>query len=73
MSHDPFATPNHDTKVIPVEGQAHGGSGHSGLGLTLGEALARIMQIDVSLSLDGNKNFMVTISGLRPAISARLC
>ncbi len=51
--------------------QARGGSGHSGLGLTLVEALARIMQLDVSLSLDSDNTFMVTISGLRPAISAK--
>ena len=48
--------------------QAHAGSGHSGLGLTLVEALAGIMQLDVDLSLDSQQNFMVTISGLRPSV-----
>ena len=48
--------------------QAHAGSGHSGLGLTLVEALAGIMHLDVRLSLDGQQNFMVTISGLRPSV-----
>ena len=47
--------------------QAHAGSGHSGLGLTLVEALAGIMQLDVNLSLDSQATFMVTISGLRPS------
>ncbi len=40
-------------------------SGHSGLGLTLVEALARIMQLDVNLQLDQQQVFMVTISGLQ--------
>jgi signal transduction histidine kinase len=43
-------------------------SGHSGLGLTLVEALARIMQLDVRLRLDQQQTFMVTISGLAPSI-----
>ena len=41
-------------------------NGHSGLGLTLVEALARIMKLDVSLRLDQQSNFMVIISGLHP-------
>jgi len=44
------------------------GSGHSGLGLTLVDALARIMRLDVSLTLDEQQSFRVTISGLNPAI-----
>ena len=44
------------------------GSGHSGLGLTLVDALARIMRLDVSLKLDEQKSFRVTISGLDPAV-----
>jgi signal transduction histidine kinase len=43
-------------------------SGHSGLGLTLVEALARIMQLDVRLRLDQQQTFMVTISGLARSI-----
>ena len=43
-------------------------SGHSGLGLTLVEALARIMQLDVRLRLDQQHTFMVTITGLAPSI-----
>lgn len=46
--------------------QARGDSGHSGLGLTLVDALANIMKLDVSLELDQQQNFMVTISGLQP-------
>ena len=42
-------------------------SGHSGLGLTLVEALAKIMSLDVALSLDNTKGFQVTISGLNTA------
>jgi signal transduction histidine kinase len=42
--------------------------GHSGLGLTLVEALARILQLDVSLRLDQQQTFMVTISGIAPSI-----
>ena len=45
-----------------------GGSGHSGLGLTLVEALAGIMQLDVNLRLDNQQTFMVTISGLNPSV-----
>ncbi len=41
-------------------------NGHSGLGLTLVDALARIMKLDVSLRLDRQSNFMVIISGLQP-------
>lgn len=47
--------------------KAHHGSGHSGLGLTLVDALARIMQLDISLHLDQQRVFMVTISGLQPS------
>jgi hypothetical protein len=45
-----------------------GGNGHSGLGLTLVEALAKIMKLNVSLRLDNQHTFMVTISGLHPAL-----
>jgi two-component system sensor histidine kinase QseC len=45
-----------------------GENGHSGLGLTLVEALAKIMKLNVSLQLDNQHNFMVTISGLHPAL-----
>ena len=43
-------------------------SGHSGLGLTLVDALARIMDLDVRLELDPGQDFMVTISGFQPAL-----
>jgi len=46
-----------------------GENGHSGLGLTLVEALAKIMKLDVSLQLDNQHAFMVTISGLHPALN----
>ena len=45
-----------------------GENGHSGLGLTLVEALAKIMKLDVNLQLDNQQTFMVTISGLHPAL-----
>ncbi len=45
--------------------QTRDNSGHSGLGLTLVDALARIMSLDVSMRLDDQKSFMVTISGLQ--------
>ena len=45
-----------------------GENGHSGLGLTLVDALARIMKLDVSLRLDQQQTFMVTISGLNPSV-----
>jgi len=45
-----------------------GESGHSGLGLTLVEALAGVMKVDVSLRLDNQQTFMVTISGLSPSV-----
>jgi signal transduction histidine kinase len=48
--------------------KAHHGSGHSGLGLTLVDALARIMKLDVSLQLDRRQIFMVTISGLQVSL-----
>lgn len=51
--------------------QAHADSGHSGLGLTLVEALAKIMKLDVSLELDQQQTFMVTISGLQPGLGPR--
>lgn len=44
--------------------KAKGDNNHSGLGLTLVDALAKIMQLDVNLTLDGQRVFMVTISGL---------
>ena len=45
--------------------KATGSSGHSGLGLTLVDALARIMMLDVNLKLDEQKSFRVIISGLQ--------
>ena len=48
--------------------RAHHEDGHTGLGLTLVDALARIMKLDVSLSLDERQTFMVTISGLQPSL-----
>ncbi len=48
--------------------KVQGGNGHSGLGLTLVEALAKIMKLDVSLRLDNQQTFMVTISGLHPSV-----
>jgi two-component system sensor histidine kinase QseC len=45
-----------------------GENGHSGLGLTLVEALAGIMKLDVDLRLDQQQTFMVTISGLNPGV-----
>ena len=45
-----------------------GENSHSGLGLTLVEALAKIMKLDVNLQLDKQHNFLVTISGLHPAL-----
>jgi signal transduction histidine kinase len=48
--------------------KAHHGSGHSGLGLTLVDALARIMKLDVNLQLDHRQIFMVTISGLQVSL-----
>ena len=42
-------------------------SGHSGLGLALVEALARIMGLKVNLALDQKRVFLVTISGLSAA------
>jgi two-component system sensor histidine kinase QseC len=48
--------------------KAQGDNGHSGLGLTLVEALAKIMNLDVDLRLDDHHTFMVTISGLHPAL-----
>jgi two-component system sensor histidine kinase QseC len=45
-----------------------GESGHSGLGLTLVEALAGIMKLDVNLRLDNQQTFMVTISGLNLSV-----
>ena len=44
--------------------------GHSGLGLSLVDALARIMRLDVSLQLDQQQVFMVSISGIRPSITS---
>ncbi len=48
--------------------RAHHEDGHTGLGLTLVDALARIMKLDVSLRLDERQTFMVTISGLQPSL-----
>jgi len=49
--------------------KAHHGSAHSGLGLTLVDALARIMQLDVDLALDQQHFFQVTISGLQTSLN----
>ncbi len=48
--------------------KVQGDNGHSGLGLTLVEALAKIMKLDISLRLDNQQIFMVTISGLNPSL-----
>jgi two-component system sensor histidine kinase QseC len=45
-------------------------SGHSGLGLTLVESLAGIMKLEVSLRLDQQQTFEVTISGLQPVTAS---
>lgn len=37
---------------------------HSGLGLTLVDAMARILKLDIELDLDNQRMFMVTISGV---------
>ena len=41
--------------------------GNSGLGLSLVDALARIMKLKVNLQLDDKRDFLVTISGLSTA------
>ena len=46
-----------------------GDFGHSGLGLSLVDALARIMRLDVNLHLDQRQEFMVSISGIRPSVT----
>jgi two-component system sensor histidine kinase QseC len=46
-----------------------GGNGHSGLGLTLVEALTKIMKLDLDLRLDNRQTFMVTISGFHPSLN----
>ena len=48
--------------------KARGTLGHSGLGLTLVDALAKIMKLDVSLQLDNQQIFMVRISGLNTSL-----
>jgi signal transduction histidine kinase len=48
--------------------QSRDDSGHSGLGLTLVDALARIMKLEVSLQLDNRRTFMVKISGIQPSL-----
>ncbi len=48
--------------------QTRDDSSHSGLGLTLVDALARVMKLDVNLQLDNQRNFMVTISGIQPSL-----
>ena len=48
--------------------KAHQSSGHSGLGLTLVDALAKIMKLDISLQLNQQQVFMVTITGLQPSL-----
>ncbi len=50
--------------------KAGAGSGHSGLGLTLVDALAKVMKLDVSLELDRQQTFMVTISGLHRGLQS---
>ena len=47
--------------------KAHFAVGHSGLGLALVEALARIMGLKINLRLDDQRDFLVTISGLSAA------
>lgn len=47
--------------------KAHVAVGHSGLGLSLVDALARIMDLKVNLRLDDEHYFLVTISGLSAA------
>jgi len=49
--------------------KVQGDNGHSGLGLTLVEALANIMKLDLDLRLDGQQTFMVTISGFHPSLN----
>ncbi|MEW8460571.1 MAG: ATP-binding protein, partial [Candidatus Thiodiazotropha endolucinida] len=44
--------------------KSQGKTSHSGLGLTLVYALARILKLDISLDLDSQSMFMVTISGV---------
>ena len=44
--------------------------GHSGLGLTLVDALARVMHLDVMLDLNKQQVFSVTLSGL-PLVNSR--
>ena len=45
----------------------HAKVGHSGLGLSLVEALARILELKVNLRLENDRDFLVTISGLSAA------
>ena len=45
----------------------HAEVGHSGLGLSLVEALARILDLQVNLRLENDRDFLVTISGLSAA------
>lgn len=47
--------------------KTHDSSGHSGLGLTLVDALAKILKLDINLELDSQRTFMVTISGIQPS------
>jgi two-component system sensor histidine kinase QseC len=49
--------------------RSQGEANHSGLGLTLVDALARILSLDIRLDLDSKQTFMVTISGV-PLISS---
>lgn len=44
--------------------KSQGETSHSGLGLTLVYALARILKLDISLDLDNQSIFMITISGV---------
>lgn len=47
--------------------KSSGNFDHSGLGLSLVDALARIMNLEVSFRLEDKQTFLVTISGLSPA------
>lgn len=49
--------------------KVQGDNSHSGLGLTLVEALAKIMKLDINLRLDNQQTFMVTISGFHPSLN----
>jgi two-component system sensor histidine kinase QseC len=50
--------------------QAQDQGGHSGLGLTLVDALAHIMKMDIDFNLDEQGTLLVRISGLQPVAAA---